>query len=293
MPGFRNIRAYVDAKESGAYHFTAFRKVPSQATTIGNWCDLSMASGNPVPNFYASSPLEAATLGSLDRSDVNYEKGIWHGADVRPAQKHLRSLTIMSPTALAAPSYWHLLDYLLYYPFIDMDAVGEAQEMINEVTLPRYETGAGVRMMAVNVAPSVGGGQFFVTYTNQDGVEGRVTPTQFCSAATSIATLTATSGAAGGFQPFIALQPGDTGVRSVQSVTFTVPNGGLMALVLVKPLRSITLRDVNAPSEREGIREIPDMPRIFDGAYLNLIGMTAGGSIAGGMIAGYAEFVWG
>lgn len=293
MPGFRNIRAYVDAKESGAYHMTAFRKVPSQATTAGNWCDLSMASGNPVPNFYASAPLEAATLGSLDRSEVNYERGIWHGADVSPAQKHLRNLVIMTSTANAVPSYWHLLDYLLYYPFIDMDAVGEAQEMVNTVTLPRYETGAGVRMMAVNVAPSVGGGQFFVTYTNQDGVAGRVTPTQFCSAATNIATLTATTSAPGGFQPFIPLQAGDTGVRSVQSITFTVANGGLMALVLVKPLRSITIRDVNAPTEKESIREIPDTPRIFDGAYLNLIGMTATGSIAGGMIAGYAEFVWG
>lgn len=293
MPGFGSVRALVDAKESGAEHFTGFRKVPSQATTAGNWCDLSMASGNPVPNFYASAPLEAATLGSLDRTEINYQKGIWHGADVSPAQKHLRSLTIMTSTAAAAPSYWHLLDYLLYYPFIDMDAVGETQELANTVTLPRYADGQGVRMMAVNVAPSVGGGQFFVTYTNQDGVSGRVTPTQFCSAATSIATLTATTGAPGGFQPFIALQSGDTGVRSVQSVTFTVPNGGLMALVLVKPIRSITIRDVNAPTEKEGIREIPDLPRIYDGAYLNLIGMTAAGSIAGGMIAGYAEFVWG
>jgi len=285
MAGFKNIRAYVDAKESGAYHMTGFRKVPSQATTARNWCDLSMASGNPVPNYYASSPLEAATF--------EYEKGLWHGTAVAPAQKHLRNLVIMTSTANAVPSYWHLLDYLLFYPFIDMDAVGETQEMVNTVTLPRYATGEGVRMMAVNVAPSVGGGQFFVTYTNQAGVSGRVTPTQFCTAATNIATLTATTQSEGGFQPFIPMQEGDTGVRSVESVTFTVANGGLMALVLVKPIRSITIRDVNAPTEKEGVREIPDTPRIHDGAYLNLIGMTTTGSIASGLIAGYAEFVWG
>jgi len=151
MPGFKNIRAYVDAPLSGAEHFTAFRKVPSQATTAGNWCDLSMASGNPVPNYYAASPLEAATL--------DYEKGIWHGTACSPAQKHLRSITIMTSTANAVPSYWYLMDYLLYYPFIDMDAVGETQEMVNTVTLPRYTDGAGVRMMAVNVAPTVGGGE--------------------------------------------------------------------------------------------------------------------------------------
>jgi len=293
MPGFRNIRAYVDAPLSGAEHFTAFRKVPSQVTTAGNWCDLSMAGGNPVPNYYAAAPLEAATLGSLDRSERNYEKGIWHGADVAPAQKHLRNLCIMTSTANAVPSYWYLLDYLLFYPFIDMDAVGEVQPMVNTVTLPRYATGDGVRMMMVNVAPTIGGGQFTVNYTNQAGTAGRVTPNQFCSAATNIATLTATTQVANGFQPFIPLQDGDTGVRSVESVTFSVANGGLCALVLVKPLRSITIRDINAPTEKESIREIPDAPRIYDGAYLNLIGMTTTGSIASGLIAGYAEFVWG
>lgn len=285
MPGFKNIRAYVDAKETGAYHITGYRKVPSQATTAGNWCDLSMAAGNPVPNYYASTPLAAATL--------DYEKGIWHGTACSPATKHLRSFTIMTSTANAVPSYWMLLDYVIYYPFIDMDAVGEEQVMDNTVTLPRYATGDGLRMMMVNVAPSVGGGQFTVNYTNQAGVAGRVTPVQFCSAATNIATLTATTQAAGGFTPFIGLQDGDTGVRSVESVTFTVANGGLCALVLVKPIRNITIRDVNAPTEKESVREIPDTPRVVDGAYLNLIGMTTTGSIAAGLIAGYAEFVWG
>jgi hypothetical protein len=292
MPGFKNIRAYVDAPLSGAEHFTTFRKVPSQPTTAGNWCDLSMAGGTPVPNYYAASPLEAATLGSLDRSVRNYEKGIFHGADVAPAQKHLRNLCVMTPTANAVPSYWYLMDYLLFYPFIDMDSL-DTQEMVNTVTLPRYATGNGVRMMMVNLAPTTGGGQFTVTYTNQAGTAGQVTPLQFCTAATSIATLTATTAAPGGFQPFIPLASGDTGVRSVQSVTFTVVNGGLCALVLVKPLRSITIRDINAPTEKESIREVPDAPRIYDGAYLNLIGMTTTGSIAAGTIAGYAEFVWG
>jgi hypothetical protein len=285
MPGFKNIRAYVDAGLGGAYHITGYRKVPSQATTAGNWCDLSMAAGNPVPNYYASTPLEAATL--------DFEKGIWHGTACAPAQKHLRNFVCMTSTANAIPSYWMLLDYLLYYPFIDMDAVGEEQVMDNATPLPRYATGDGVRMMMVNVAPSVGGGQFFVNYTNQAGVAGRITPTQFCSAATNIATLTATTQAAGGFQPFIPLQEGDTGVRSVESVTFTVANGGLCALVLVHPVKNISLRDINAPREKESIREEPTLPRIYDGAYLNLIGMTTTGSIASGLIAGYAEFVWG
>jgi hypothetical protein len=284
MAGFKNIRAYVDAAENGAYHITGFRKVPSQATTAGNWADLSMASGNPVPNYYASSPLTAAILEA--------ERGIWHGSNVSPAQKHLRNLVLMTQTANAIPSMWYLCDYLMYYPFIDLDAVGEEQVMDNTITLPRYATGAGVQMFMVNVAPTVGGGGFTVNYTNSDGVAGRVTPVQFCSAATNIATFTATTQAAGGFQPFIPLQDGDKGVRSVESVTVSVANGGLGALVLAHPIRNITLRDINAPREVESIREVPDTPRVYDGAYLNLIGNTPTGSIASAVIAGYAEFTW-
>jgi hypothetical protein len=284
MAGFKNIRAYVDAAENGAYHITGFRKVPSQATTAGNWVDLSMASGNPVPNYYASSPLTAATLET--------EKGIWHGANVTPAQKHLRNFVIMTSSANAIPSTWYLCDYLMYYPFIDLDAVGEEQVMDNTVTLPRYTDGEGVRMFMVNVAPTVGGGQFTVNYTNSDGIAGRVTPVQFCSAATNIATFTATTQAAGGFKPFLQLQDGDKGVRSVESVTVSVANGGLGALVLAHPIRTITLRDINAPREVESIREVPDTPRVYDGAFLSLIGMTPTGSIASAVIAGYAEFIW-
>ena len=50
-------------------------------------------------------------------------------------------------TAQNMTTIW--LDYLLYYPFIDMDAAGEDQTMTNGVTLPRFTDGAGVRMMAV------------------------------------------------------------------------------------------------------------------------------------------------
>lgn len=244
-----------------------------------------MASGNPVPNYYAATPLAAATLDT--------EKGIWAGSNVSPAQKHLKNFVIMSPTANAAPSTWFLMDYLVYYPFIDLDAVGEEQVMDNTVTLPRYATGAGVKMFMVNVAPTVGGGQFTVNYTNSDGVAGRVTPTQFCSAATNIATFTATTENASGFQPFIPLQAGDSGVRSVESVTVSVANGGLAALVLAYPIRQTTIREITAARELESIREVPSAPRIYDGAYLNLIGNTPTGSIASAIIAGYAEFVWG
>jgi hypothetical protein len=290
MPGFKSINAYVDAQLSGAFTITSFRKAPTQVNTAGNWMDMSMAAGNPVPNYYAATPLQAAKLST--------QEGIYHGPGVLPSKKFLRSISVYSTTANAAPSTWFLMDYLMYYPFIDMDAVGDVQSMINvdafsqPITLDRYTTGAGVRMMMVNVSPTTGGGQFSVTYVNQDGVT-KTTPNHFCTAATNIATLTPTTQNASGFMPFLSLAEGDSGVRSVTSVTFTVANGGLASLVLVYPLRTLRIREANVPTEVESLLHAPDLPQVQDGAYLNFIGNTPTGSLAATNFVGMAEFAWG
>ena len=47
-------------------------------------------------------------------------------------------------TTNGSPDHVHLLDYLMFYPLIDLDDDVE-QVMDNTVTLPRYDDGAGVR----------------------------------------------------------------------------------------------------------------------------------------------------
>lgn len=284
MPGFKSIDAYADAYLGGSYTISSFRKAPTQANTAANWMDLSMASGNPVPNYYAATPLIAAKL--------DPQAGIYHGPNVSPSRKFLRTLQVFSNSANSAPSMWYLCDYCLYYPFIDMDAVGEEQILDNTVTLDRYTDGVGIRPMMVNVSPTVGGGQFTFNYVNQNGV-AKTSPDHFCSAATNIATLTATTQSASGFMPFLSLAEGDSGVRSVTSVTFSVANGGLCALVLAAPLRTIRIREANVATEVESVLNAPDLPRVYDGAYLNLIGNTPTGSLVSTVFAGLAEFTWG
>jgi hypothetical protein len=287
MPGFKSVDAYADAYNNGAFTISSFRKAPTQANAAANWMDMSMAGGSPAPNYYAATPLLAAKL--------NTEDGIYHGPPLAPdstGRKFLRSLQVFSNSANAVNSTWYLLDYLLYYPFIDMDAVGENQLMTNPVALDRYTDGKGVRMMAVNVSPTLGGGQFTVTYFNQDNVE-KTTPNHFCTATTNIATLTATTDNATGFMPFLALAAGDYGVRSVKSVNFSVANGGLCAIVLVYPLRNIRIREANVPTEVESVLNAPDLPRIYDGAFLGFIGNTQTGSLVSTVFAGMADFVWG
>lgn len=282
--GFGTIRARVDEELlGGQYQFSSFRKVPSQATVAGTWCDLSMAPGNPVPNYYASEPLVSAVL------DGN--KGIYHGQSVAPQTKHLARLSAISTTANAVPLTLLLCDYLLYYPFVDMDSTDE-QFLTNSVSLPRYTDGRGVQAILVAQGNYVGGAQFSISYTNSEGVPGRTSGTVTSNTGTFTSSLITSGAAAGNFGYAIPLASGDVGIRSVESITFSAPNGGIAALVLVKPLANTMLREVTSPVERDFFIDFASAPRIRDGAYLNFLAMP-NATLAAAPIIGQADFIWG
>jgi hypothetical protein len=186
-----------------------------------------------------------------------------------------------------------------------MDAASEDQIMDNTVVLPRSSTGDGVKIMMVAQTPTVGGGQFTMTYTNQDGTPGRVTPVHFCAAAQPIGALVSATTNAAGVHPFIALQSGDTGVRSIESINFSVANGGLCALVMVKPIINLysreesrrtttgTIESFGSAVEKETLSRTGGAgQRIEDGAYLSFIGQTSAGSISAAQMVGTLETIW-
>lgn len=302
MAGFRNVAAWADsAAQSGRNWLGSFRKVPGVTTIAGQWFDYSTAAGSPVPNYYASSPLTAAALDG--------GKGLPTGPACTPARKHVLRWHMINGAAGATTTTsqnqaLYLLDYLLYYPFIDLDAAGEDQAMDNTTTLARYTDGAGVQMMLVAQAATIGGGQFTVTYTNQNGTAGRITPVHFCVAAQPFGALVSANGAAAGVTPFLSLQDGDSGVRSVQSINFSVPNGGLAALVLVKPLMTSysmeesrrtttgTLESFGSVALVEVMSMRAPTARIFDDSYVHFIGCGAAGSLSGTQMTGILETVW-
>ena len=283
MAGFSSHRAILQADEDGKVSTFSFRKTPAVATTAGIWYDMSMAPGNPVPNYYANTPLVAATLTGTE--------GIFHGGTVSPATKHIREVMALSSSATGLPLRCMILDYLLYYPFIDQGNTDE-QVMTNSVTLPRYTDGTRVQIMAVLVGAQTGGQQFTVKYTNQNGVTGRVTLPVICNTAgyngAVVSTQTNNDLAAG---PFLPLQAGDTGVRAIESVTMLGADVGLMTFVLVKALESFTLRGVDAPAEASYVTDFPGMTRVVDGAYLNLLCLP-NGSLSGVSIHGLLTTTW-
>lgn len=285
MSGFRSYRELVDASEAGQETYATWRKTPTQATTIGIWFDLSMSPGNPIPQYYAASPGIAVALAQ------SVDGGLFHGGNVSPATKHLRRIMALSASATGLPMAMMLLDYLLFYPFID-EGTTDPQTLTTNIALPRYPTGQGVQMMAVSVAGRTGGQLFNVTYTNQDGIPGRVTPNVAQNAVSvngSIVTSDRANANARG--PFIPLQEGDTGVRSVQQVTMLGADVGLFSLVLVKPLADLQIRGVDAPVEVDFLKDFSTAPTIVDDAYLNFICCPAA-SLSGVALHGDLQTVW-
>lgn len=296
--GFSSISAIAAADDAGQTWTTQFRKaVASAATTAKAWIDYTYFAGSPPANFYASTPLVASL--------VDPTRGIFVPS-VAPATQHLNNLRVMTGASGATSTtngrqQLALCDYLLYYPFIDTDAVGEQQDLDNSVTLPRY--GAG-QVVAVAQSASSAIGQFTMTYTNQDGVGGRVSQNTYTFVVAGGGQVVGASGAGASYSPFVYLQTGDTGVRSIESVTFTAAGGGLMALVIVKPLlqhfvaqecrrtTSGNLESYGACAEFQSVIHAAGAPRVMDGAVLGLLAAGYAGSLASSTLVGVLETLW-
>jgi len=279
-----NLKEIVDAIETdGSYGISTWRKSPSGVTPTGIWYDLSMAPGNPIPQYYAATPLVGVVMSKSD-TGINYSSG-------SSTQKtYIKSFTIISNTSTAIPMPVMLLDYLMFYPFTDD---GTLDEQICSGSPTRWTDGKGVQIMAVSVAGRVGGQNFTVKYVNQDGVENRqtVVATQNTTSITGniVTSNAATIGSSG---PFLTLQQGDSGVRRIQSITMNGVDVGLMTLVLVKPILSTQISEITAPVEKSFIEDVGLLlHEVKSDSYLNLICLPKG-SLAATALHGTMETFW-
>lgn len=290
MAGFRNIRAMMDAQNAGQYLYRSWRKQPTQTTAAGIWFDVSMSPGNPVPNYYIGpagvfTPLKRSTDGGLDHGPAVGQFGY---------KKFLRKLLAITPTATAAPLTMVLMDYIGFYGFID-ESILDTQFLDNSVAPTRYTDGLGVQLMPVVVAAHAGGQPFTVSYTNSDGVAGRTTSSVTMTTQVVNGTVLHSSAAnVNNNGPFLPLQAGDKGVRSVQSVTIGgTGDVGLFSLVMVKPLATLDIRGIDAPTEIDYFTDCGcSLPEIQDDAYLNFVVLPVG-TLAAAPIHGMIETTWG
>jgi hypothetical protein len=285
-----SVSDFVNAELAGQSFYGTWRKTPTQTTGTGIWFDLSMSPGNPVPNYYAAAPNIAIGLAQ------STDGGIPHGGNVSSLgyTKYLKQFMAMTTTATAVPLPMLLCDYLMFYPFVDM-SVTDYQPLTTNIALPRYPTGTGVQIMAVEVAgqSGIGNPQFQVQYTNSSGTTGRVTPPVACNTQVVNGTIINTAPATAGCNsPFLPLQQGDTGVRAIEGITFYTADIGLISLVLVEVLDDHIIRTIDAPAERNCFTDFSCMPTIADDAYLNLICLPSG-TLSAAPIHGSIQTIWG
>lgn len=283
MAGFRSVKQYTDAWEAGRSYTAFSRDFPSSSPNTAPFLDFSTIGGGPPANYYASTPLLAATLDGTT--------GIYYGDNKAPARRFLTHWSLTGAGNAWAGQYF-LQDILLYYPFFDGDDL-TVQTTDNSVTLPRYTDGDGLQVYAVTQSSGSGGGSLRFTYVNQNGVE-KVSPTQFVNSLPvnpGSSMNTGTVAASGTNFPFAMLSDGDSGIRSVTSVQVMSAIGGLFGMVIVKPLASMRLPEGSCEAHQELITMKAGPPRVYDGAYLGLLGRVYS-TIGNTGLLGMYNFIW-
>jgi len=269
---FRRFSEIIESYNTGNSHYTWFRKIPSQVTSAWVWFDLSMSPWNPVPQYYAASPMVWQVLRQSD------QWWFFHRWDVSPKWKYLAKSMIMATSANAVWPFI-LADYLYYYPFVDEGSTDE-QLVDNSNPMTRYTDGAWVQIMSVSVAWRTGDARFQVKYTNQAWVTWRVTPIHITNSAAANGSIISSQQTGtttwNRTSPFLTLQWNDTGVRKIESVTMLNADVWLFSLVLVKPLITTCIVWIDAPVEVEYLRDKSTIVEIKNDAYLSFITLPSG-----------------
>lgn len=261
----RTVEAFAGLNDAGKFHWqTLFKSGGPSAFGVGRWADFSMGAGTPKYNAYVGSQATATPLIGAGND------GIFTGGGAQ--EKILYQWGLQSFGALTNASF-AACDYVMHYPLIDGDDT-DVQVMDNAAVLPRYGMGEGLQIMAVCTTPMAADATCEVSYTNSNGVPGRVTQFRLLST-TVVGCIISSAGVAGGPVPFVPLQSGDRGVLRIDEVRNLTGAGGFFVLVLVKPLSWRSYLEAGAAVEHADYPSFGRVPGLPAGHYINLIGTSA------------------
>lgn len=258
---FKGLSQVANAFESsGEFHYSFIYKPSIPSPPAGRVTDSSMSSGVPRYNAYVGVQLESTQLLGGGNN------GIYSGESTSGLkQKKLLNMGLRMNTA-TAPAVATLCDYLMFYPLVDLDSV-DLQVMANTVSLPRYESGEGVQMFIVCSVQTTANVSATIEYTDSDG-NLKTTTTQIMTGTTG---LLVNGGGVASTMQFINLANGSRGVRSVESIQLLGAAGGFGHLVLAKPLTQLSIYEQNTHSEISHIADKATLPKIENGAFLNIL----------------------
>lgn len=278
----RSLSDVNTAYESGRFHSQRYFK--NTSTNAGNWTDQSFSSGQP------GYDARVGTANTFTPVIAVGNDAVWFPQIAEGQDRHLESFELR--LTRGADISVILFDLVGYYPLIDGDST-DTMIMDNTATLPRYQDGVGVTPVLISyIAPSVQNGRATMTYIGTDDVERSVTFNIFNTTATggvvvNGANITGTSGSECNIN---IPTRGSAGVKQITSITYLTPPSGLHCIYLIKPLATVA----NIQSDLAVNKSLfPAMPKIPNGAALNLFTRQAGGTSAGSTVFGNFNFIWG
>jgi hypothetical protein len=170
------------------------------------------------------------------------------------------------------------------------------------VQIPRYQYGVGCEaFFAVQTAPTLGGPNLSASsYTNPAGTAGRAfqgSPTMGAAADAYATRILHSGNAAGRYGPFLPRQGGDTGIKSIESFTWSggtaYTGSGVVALCIARPLCDISIPVSGMWSERDLVNQLPSLPEVKDGACLGWLLFSTGATTNNSPFNAAIDFGWG
>lgn len=167
--------------------------------------------------------------------------------------------------------------------------------------LPRFSDGAGVQSIFFNpAATALGAGTpgLSLNYTNSAGTAARATPSSPSlpigkTAASNSHILYSGATGAGKFGPFMPLQGGDAGIRSVQGIRNNASYvSGSYCVALVRPLGRVPLNVLGQDTAIDFTTMFPSFPQVYDGAALYLLWKSGVATPANSAFDGELVFGW-
>lgn len=296
--GFSSMDSFINAVSvNGQFYRADWNKnfLPTTAATAGEWHCLARGAGNPGASTLYNT---GTNLAFQATSDVTANaSGIQHGGDVSTMTKHIVNASAFTAAATTAPCVLMLVDLLGFYRVTSVTTTG-AQTLDNTVTIPRYTDGAGVKAFMWNTNTTAMGAatpNLSINYTNSASTAGRATPTTLPIGKTAAANgLILYSGTGSGkYGPFMPLQAGDGGIKSIQSVTLSVSYvSGEFSIGLCRPLLTLPITTLGVASERDLMNQIPSLPRVYDGANLIWLMYSGAATPTNSAIAGHLDLAW-
>jgi hypothetical protein len=233
--------------------------------------DLYRTTLDPNTGTLPAFPTTAVALSKSNTSALNY-----YLPNYSPESPYLIGARTNSA---GATGVYFIVDRLSHQGGLGAVTTSTQTTNLPTAALTRYTDGVGV-MIGLTIYTTIGGTASTITasYTNQAGVSGRTTAVQ------------AIGGTGNNTAPrmiFLPLAAGDTGVRSVESVTLAASTGtaGNFGVTLFKILGAVCVDNIQALSWNDIITGgfIGGIPELSDTTHLSLMGIFNSASSTGGM----------